>query len=127
MSIPFDVTLCEYASANADGTYSIQRGGITFWKTESLPIGIRLYAFAQLPPGSLSTGDQSFDLEVRDDARITARGGGILRASDPAKTTYFALPIETHVETFGTLTIVIRIAGALEGRVNLEITPTDLR
>ena len=47
------ITLCEFASTNKDGTYTVIKGGIENWTTPSLPLQIRIYAFVEINSNDL--------------------------------------------------------------------------
>jgi hypothetical protein len=124
----FVVRLCEHATANADGTYTIFRGGITFWRA-SLPVAIGLVAFVELPSGSVEAGEYQLSITTSDGTDVRGLTVGKVVITQPEKTTYLAMPVEAKVERYSTVVISIRIVSSgttvAEGTAPLHILPLE--
>lgn len=117
--------LCEYAASNVDGTYTVIRGGIEHWTTESVPVGIALHALAEIPAGGLPAGETTLRLTTSDPAAdnvfeiegliVVAPGENIVR---------FALPLVFVASVFGEYTFACSV-GAQSASAKLTVRPKE--
>jgi hypothetical protein len=119
--------LCEWAAANADGTWTVVRGGITNWTTSDLPVVFgpgrgSLWVFADIAPGALEAAASEFSLElvlpngVRSSVIV-----GRLQVANPTGPTRIAVPIDASVPLHGQCRVVLTI-----GQRAIEL-PLDIR
>jgi hypothetical protein len=120
---PMPLVLCEHATFHADGTYTIVRGGISFWRA-SLPIELSLVAFIQVPRDTIPPGDSPLSIDVRyaDGQVIRHQDGSVVLAPSDAAVTYLAVPITGTVQRAGNVIIDVRIKAA-SWSAELDVRP----
>jgi len=77
--------LAEYAAANADGTFTVVRGGIDIWKTKSIPFDFQASLLLEVAGSGLPRGFVNMRVSVRDASGATVcefSGSGVLPKPD---------------------------------------------
>jgi hypothetical protein len=102
--------LCEYATANSDGTFTIIRGGIEFWSTKQLPLPVALWLMIELEPRSLPKGESSLLITGNTVAgEDVLHMDGLVNLGSPDQVTRFAIPIQFVAGSYGGITIRCRL------------------
>jgi hypothetical protein len=109
--------LCEWASANPDGTWTIVRGGITHWNATRLPIILgpaagSLFLFVDAPGGLFAEGDQDIRVTfyLPGGSKLWERIGRV-SIETPSAPTRLALPLDASVQAAGMCRIEVSAAG----------------
>jgi hypothetical protein len=109
--------LCEWASANLDGTWTIIRGGITHWDTPQLPINLgpaagSLFLFVDVPGGLFAAGDQDIRVifHLPGGIRLWERVGRV-NIETPSAPTRVALPLDASIQAPGMCRVEVSTAG----------------
>lgn len=99
--------LCESASENADGTFSIIRGGFSHWELPSVPGTMNLTVFVRLPPGT-PKGRHGGSIEIaRPDG--TTEKLTVDFVVPTSESPFFVLPIAVPAPAYGTFTFTVKV------------------
>ncbi len=116
------IILCEYAANNRDGTYTIVRGGLDFWESDSLPVQIACVAVLEMSPGTLETGRYRASLELSSATGVKVWAAlAEIDVTKPALPLRVILPCQTHVQSFGMCRFVATIDGKATASTSIEI------
>ena len=113
--------LCEYAAANADGTFTIIRGGIEFWNTKQVPIPVELWLVIEMEPRSLSKGESPLSIMMNTtegEEILSVQGVVGIPSSD--QVTRLPIPIRFVASSYGGIVIRCRV-GEHAGQLDLGI------
>ena len=120
------LTLCEYASNNRDGTFTLLRGGIEHWAVSDLPASLLLWLFVELPAGALAVGEHKLTVDVRGpepEVTLMPTVVVVMVIQNPDKTMRIPVPIQAHLPQYGTYRVECA-AGGTSGGVTLLIKAT---
>ena len=96
------LSLCEYAAANRDGTFTIIRGGIEFWETQHLPLAVALWLMAELRPHSLPSSESPLlIIGTTAGGEEVFRLDGLVVVASPEKVSRFAIPLQFVAGAYG--------------------------
>jgi hypothetical protein len=113
-------TVCEYAANNRDGTFTVLRGGMSFW--EGVPgFDVSFFVFGEAPPNSLAPGRNPLSVEVTVDSTGVklAEMNGELVVNDPRQVSRVVVHASFRMVVTGACTVRMKL-GALQAEVPFE-------
>jgi hypothetical protein len=116
------VTVCEFASINADGTFTVVRGGLLRWWADRLPWRLHGHVYAEVPAESLVAGTHPVTLSATGEQLAVQLAAGDVVVKAPAYVTRLSLPIDVLVPTYGRTTLRLAV-GLLSAHLTVECEP----
>jgi len=114
------IELCEWASVNIDGTYTIVRGGLDHWAA-SLPLNLLVWALVEVST-ELDGDSHPFELKVLSPDGMSVANAAGLVSFGSARRKMFSLPVQASVQTYGKWRVRFE-TGALNCEVTLDVRP----
>lgn len=123
---PMRIVVCERATTNPDGTYSIVRGGLDRFDDPRLPFDLVVSLFVEATPEELPPGTHDLAVSGTAPNGIAVEGGG--KAIVPANVDHVraAVPFAIRVEAVGLVTIVVKF-GTVEATTVITVGPAAQR
>jgi hypothetical protein len=116
------LTLCEFATIHADGTFTIVRGGIEHWTT-TLPLSMSIALLVEVSPGTIVPGNHPLMAVLSNATGMAiARVDGLVTVHHAELATRFTLPVQASIQSYGECTIVCSV-GSLNGQTSIDIRP----
>jgi len=119
---PFFVTLCEFATVHADGTFSVVRGGIEHWTASALPFSLTCWLLVSVPPNILPSGQVTFKIVLKlPSGQIVGAVEGLANVREPGSRADYAIPLQTILNEYGALGLEILFGDhRIEKRLELK-------
>lgn len=118
-------TIAEYAVGNADGTYTIVRGGLEFWIAPQLALTLALFLFIEIDPGVLKEGPHTLLIRVTGvDGLKLIEGNVELLVVASERPTRVAAFIQANIQRYGPIAYEASVGGLAASRI-LDIRPPE--
>jgi len=110
--VSITLTVCEFASANRDGTFSVFRGGLDVFEAPTLPARFALYLLCGIPSNMFSQGAYPFSVVARHgEHELFSISDGVLTVATQERPFHFALPVFFTVTEYGIVTVTCDVGG----------------
>jgi hypothetical protein len=108
--LPIFLSVCEYATVNPDGTFTVIRGGINTVSAPALPVHLSGALYLEISPGEFPPGEYAFTIKMRDPmgADVLDFAGRIDIQSQP-RPARLAIGFSTNFQTTGEVMVVCRV------------------
>jgi hypothetical protein len=117
------LTLCEFATIHADGTFTIVRGGIEHWTT-TLPLSMSIAMLVEVSPGTIVPGDYPLTAVLSNATGMAiASVKGVVTVHHAELATRFTLPVQASIQGYGRCDIACSV-GPLNGQTSIDIRPS---
>lgn len=104
------LTLAEYAAANADGTYTLLRGGMSrFWG--DLPLQVRGFLALSAEDGEVKSSDDKISLRITKGPALIFDATVLLKHAGEPQSVFVAVPAQLGLLEYGEYLAVATIGG----------------
>mgnify|MGYP001587831000 CR=1 FL=1 len=119
--VALTMTLAEFASVNADASYTLVRAGLRIWSCDVFPSVLVASVFAEVQPNTLAVGTHAVKLTLLGSDGASVLEQASLDVTDSRVETRFVIPIWLEARRVEQAALHLEVGGSLEARTTLSI------